>query len=460
MTSEYALAWVLPLFAGGGVWWLLHAPQRWRGDVLAGVGGGWIIGIVLVALAAGMLARTDPLHAVGRVAPWLAGIGALAWIGAALRCWRSPRRVVDAAPGEAGRGWRVLWWLLLALVLLRLAVLVDEAALRPLFAWDAWSAWAVRPKSWILLGRADDYVPMVDWLAAAPGPARTMLAWNYPELVAWIEVWFASGAGGWNEPRVNLAWAGALAAFAAALYGHARGLGVPPWLAMALVYALVSLPLIDAHVALAGYADLWVAVVLGLALLAWADWLVFRRPGRWLLAVLLAACLPAIKLEGAIWLLCFGLLVLLERVPPRWRRGVLGAAVLLVGGALAFGGFTVPVPGVGGIRFAWGRIDIPGVASYAMQWHPVGAAMLASLFTLPNWHLLWYLLPVVVLMRWPALRASAPARLLGGFVLLQLAALFVLFFMTSAAAWAEDFTSVNRLILQVVPGLFVFLAVL
>jgi hypothetical protein len=32
---------------------------------------------------------------------------------------------------------------------------------------------------------------------------------------------------------------------------------------------LVSLPLIDAHVALAGYADLWVAITLGLAVLAW-----------------------------------------------------------------------------------------------------------------------------------------------------------------------------------------------
>ncbi|MBN8728151.1 MAG: hypothetical protein J0H15_10700 [Xanthomonadales bacterium] len=460
MTIEYATAWLLPLFAGCGIWWLLHAPQRRSGDVLASLGGGWIVGILLAALAAGVLAREYPVNAVGRVGPWLAGVGVLAWLGAGLRLWRSRPCVPDPVPVRAGLGWRALGWLLLALVLLRLAVLVDEAALRPLFAWDAWSAWAVRPKSWILLGHADDYVPMVDWLASAPAPERTMLAWNYPELLAWIEVWFASGAGGWNEPLVNLAWAGALAAFAAALYGQARAFGLAPWMAMALVYALVSLPLIDAHVALAGYADLWVGVVLGLALLAWARWLVFRGPGQWLLAVLLAACLPAIKLDGAIWLLCFGLLVLLERLPPRWRWGTLGVAALLVLAGLALGGFTLPVPGVGGIRIAWGRIDIPGVATYVMQWHPVGAAMLASLFTLPNWHLLWYLLPVVVLLRLDALRRSAAARLLGLFVLLQVAALFVLFFMTSAAAWAEDFTSVNRLILQVVPGVFVFLAVL
>lgn len=460
MTIEYILAWLLPLFAGCGAWWLLHAPPRRPGDIASGLGCGWIIGIVMAALLSGMLAREDPAGALRSAGPWLAAFGVLAWIGAAIRVRGSPVGAADALRAGAGRGVRAVWWGLLALVVLRFATLADEAALRPLFAWDAWSAWAVRPKSWILLGRADDYVPMVDWLASAPRPVRTMLAWNYPELVAWIEVWFASGAGGWNEPLVNLAWPGALAAFATALYGHARTLGLAPWAAMALMYALVSVPLVDTHVVLAGYADIWLAVVLALAVLCWSRWLAFRDAGQWLLAVLLAACLPTIKLEGVIWLLCFGLLVLLERLPRRWRWGALGAGVLLVAVTLALGGVTLPVPGIGGIRLSWGRIDIPGVATYAMQWHPVGAAMLASLFTLPNWHLLWYLLPVVVLLRLNAIRRDEAACLLGLFVLLQAVALFVLFFLTSAAAWAEDFTSVNRLILQVVPGVFVFVAVL
>ena len=95
-----------------------------------------------------------------------------------------------------------------------------------------------------------------------------------------------------------------------------------------------------------------------------------------------------------------------------------------------------------------------------LGWHPVGGAMLASLFTLPNWHLLWYALPLLVAVRWRFLVNDRAARALGMLVLLQGFALFVLFFFTNAGEWATDFTSANRLILQLVPGVFVFAATL
>ena len=462
MASNYLLAWLLPLFTGAGLWWLAIGGRRFGGDIAASLGTGWLIGVFVAALCARWRAAGDTVHALELAAPWLIGLGVLAWAGAALRLHASAASL-PRSRGQGDRvagGWRVLWWLLLGLIVVRLLLLGEEAALRPVFPWDAWSAWAVKPKSWMLLGRADAYVPMVDWLAQPHAPLRTMAAWNYPELLAWIEVWFASGAGGWNEPLVDLAWCGALAAFALAGYGHARGLGLHAWQAMALVYALVSLPLVDAHVALAGYADLWMALTLGLAAFAWSRWLLWREPGQWLLAVALAACLPAIKLEGAVWLLAFAVVVVLDLLPARWRWRVAAAAVALLGLGLLLGGFGLPMPGLGRVGLAWGQVTIPGVATFALSWHAVGEALLSSLFTLPNWHLLWYVLPALVLLRWRALRRDHAAHLLGALVLLQLSFLFLLFFLTSAAAWAEDFTSSNRLILQMVPTLFVFAAVL
>jgi len=462
MRVDYVFAWLLPLFAGAGVCWLAGGAARFRGHPAAALGAGWIVGLMLVAACVRQTVQAGTPHAFSQALPWVVALAASAWALAGLRWWRArpgPPAAVVPAPRVA-TAWRFLWWLLLAMIVARLLLLGDEASLRPVFPWDAWSAWAIKPKTWMLLGHVEPYVPMSDWLANAPDATRTAATWNYPEWLAWIQLWFASAAGGWNEPLVDIAWCGALAAFALAAYGYWRGIGLAPCVAIALVYALVSLPLVDAHVALAGYADLWVALVLGLSTLAWSRWLLFRERGQWLLAAGLALCLPAIKLEGAIWLLAFSAVAVLDLLPARWRWKVAGMAVFAVALGLMLGGFSLPMLGLGWVRVAWGSVTIPGVATFELTWHTVGGAMLASLFTLPNWHLLWYLLPPLLLWRWRAMKHGHAARLLGVLVLLQALFLFVLFFFTSAAAWAADFTSSNRLILQVVPTVFVLVAVL
>lgn len=461
MRTDYVLAWLLPLIAGAGVC-RLAGGARLRGHWAAALGTGWIVGLMLVAACVQLTVSAGTTHAFAQAAPWLAALATLAWLLAGRRWWRA-RAVAIAAPAPAPRAttaMRLLWWWLLAMVVVRLLLLGDEAALRPVFPWDAWSAWAIKPKTWMLLGHAPAYVPMPEWLANAPDATRTATTWNYPELLARLQLWFASAAGGWNEPLVDIAWCGALAAFALAAYGSWRQIGLAPWLAMTLVYALVSLPLVDAHVALAGYADLWIAVVLGLATLAWSRWLLLRERGQWLLAIGLALCLPSIKLEGAIWLLAFCAVVVLDLLPARWRWKVVGAVVLAFALGLALGGFSLPMLGLGWVHVAWGSVTIPGIPPFELTWHAVGGAMLSSLFTLPNWHLLWYLLPLLLAWRWRTLARDHAARLLGMLVLLQALFLFLLFFFTSAAAWAADFTSANRLILQVVPTVFVFVAVL
>ncbi|MEP7043613.1 MAG: hypothetical protein ABI843_11160 [Dokdonella sp.] len=459
MRIDYLLAWLLPAFVGGGFCWLASARQRRGGEIAASLGMGWVGGLFVAAFALSWLGRADTTHALALTWPWLVALGVLGWAAGIARSLSARASPGNASP-DRGVWSRVLWWLLLVLILVRLLLLAEEAALRPLFPWDAWSAWAVKPKTWMLLGHFEPYVSMTKWLANPVAPTRSVATWNYPELLAWLQVWFASGAGGWNEPLVGLAWCGALAAFALAAYGYWRGFGLRPWLAITLVYLLVSLPLIDAHVALAGYADLWVAVILGLATLAWSRWMLFRERGHGLLAVAFALCLPAIKLEGAIWLLAFSAVFALDLLPSHWRRIIAAAAAAMIIVGLLFGGFVLPMLGLGWVHVAWESVTIPMIGKFELAWHPVGGAMLASLFTLPNWHLLWYVLPLLVALRWRALVRDHVARMLCLFVLLQLAFLFVLFYFTDAAAWANDFTSANRLILQIVPCVFVFAAVL
>jgi hypothetical protein len=447
----YIAAWVLPAFVGGGIWMALSGRAR-KADIPGAIGAGWLIGLFVAAGCARVAGFGDTTHAFSRALPWYVAIGVGAWIAAAARLRRMPAESlphIDATSTLL----RVMWWLVLAWIVFRFAVMGDEASLRPVFPWDAWSAWSTKPKAWFLAGHAEPYVSMLSWLASPDQLLRTAASWSYPELIAWVQLWFASAAGAWNEPLVDVTWCGALIAFALAAYGYWRALGLASWIALALVYGLVSLPLIDAHVALAGYADLWVALTLGLATLAWARWLVLREPRQLALATAIALCLPMIKLEGMVWFVAFCAVAAFDLVPPRRRRLALVCMVALLIVGVLVAGFAVNHAGG-----SW--IEIPSIGSFALAWHGVGAAMVASLFTLPNWHLLWYVVPVLLFVRRVRFRTDRAARMIGLMLLIDFGFLFALFFLTTASAWAQDFTSANRLILQLVPSVFVLAAVL
>jgi len=63
-------------------------------------------------------------------------------------------------------------------------------------------------------------------------------------------------------------------------------------------------------------------------------------------------------------------------------------------------------------------------------------------------------------LRWAAFARDRCARSLGALLVGCTLFLFVLFFFTDAAAWAENYTSANRLVLHIVPALFSLIAVL
>lgn len=458
MSIHYCLAWLLPWFAGYGICLALNRGRREAGDLVAALGMGMLVGVFLAAALARLLAAENTVAAYSRGAPWLAGIGLLAWT--AVYVYRERSRAPALIAKAGGAGWRLLWCLLLIAIVLRLGVIASETLLRPTFPWDAWSAWAVKPKAWFLLGHQVPYAPMSEWLARPDLDLRTSGIWDYPELLAWVQIWFASAAGDWNEPLINTVWVGVLGAIGLASYGQWRALGVRPGMAMLLVYGLMSLPLLDAHAALAGYADLWLAAALGMAILCWLRWIRQKNPGQLLLAAVFALSLPLIKLEGAVWLLILSVVVLLGMLSHRSRWIVFAVLVSAITIGIALGGFLMPIFGLGWIHLAWGQVTIPALGELDLHWRPVGSAMLSGLLTLPNWHLLWYLVPVVIALRWRVFRHDRCARSLGALLAGCAFFLFALFFFTDAAAWAENYTSANRLVLQIVPAMFSLLALL
>jgi len=444
VTAATLLAiWVATLLLGSGMWVAVAGWPRQAADRWCALGGGWIVG----AAACGMLVRVLAANALNAV-PTRAGlcaavIGALCWATA----WWA-RRSVDALPAPVPlvrRGDRLWIALLLALLAWHGWILFDDALLHPTLPWDAWAVWLGKAKAWVLAGRIDPSVSYEDWIGHPVAATRTGVAWMYPELIPWMAVWMAAGTH-WIEPLIGLLWFGLGAAMLLLHYGQWRALGVRPLAACAGTYVLGSIPLLDVHVTLGGYADLWIAAVLSMGAHAWLRWSCLgerRQLGIVAIAMLL---LPLIKLEGSVWSIILGLACVFRALPPhlRARRFLIGAGVLLlvVIACIALG---LPWTGVARRYLDTGRFfDLGQIGVSA-------ASLAAALWAQWNWNLLWFALPVALWWNRHRWWRSRMTRRLVAFVALPFVVMLGLFLFTSAARYAQSYSAVNRLLLQITP---------
>jgi hypothetical protein len=455
------LAWLAPWLFGMGTWVLACGWPRRHGEWCGALGGGWLLGMLLLGWLLwalhGVLTPVGCVHGLG---PWLLVAGVL-MIGAG---WQWRRGTVPVSTDAPLRGrWLALAVVLLALLILRTWWMYEEAVLPPVFPWDAWTAWSVKPKTWYLLDQWVRFVDYPQWLAGQDPHLYTNEVPAYPEWLGRIETWFAAGAGCWCDPAFTVLWPTLWLALLLTLYGMLRGLGTSALVAVLAIYALGSLPLLDVHGAMAGYADLWLAAFFALGMLHWLRWQREHAPGACVLALAMILSLPAIKVEGAVWMLLALMAMMLGLVPQRWRLRValigvaVGAALLI---ALLYAHLRVPVPGLGTIYVDRFGLHIPGLRPMRLGWHAVGPAALRSLLVVSNWHLLFYLAPILIIARWRQACAANGLGLLGLCLLGGLAFLFVLFFLTVAGIWADNFTSLGRLLLQAVPLLVCYVALL
>lgn len=361
----------------------------------------------------------------------------------ALGFWMS-RGVPWRKPGDASQlaGWRKFAYVvLLVLVTARLAGLGLEVLWQPLFPWDAWSQWATKARVWVEMGSMAPFVPPDIWLQT--NGVFTDRASHYPPAIPLLQAWTVFGLGRWDDALMNLPWLMAGIALALAFYGQARQWGVSPVFAMMFTYFLLSLPMLDTHIALAGYADLFLAATYGMAAFAFFHWVRSREVWQGAMALLLGAGCILIKQPGIGWALTF--------IPALWvalapRQGLIGVAVFSLAGlavALFFG--------VNGFNLLGYSLKFTYV--------PVWAPLWSNLMVQDNWHLLFYLAAAALLLSLP--RLFAPAyRAMTLVVAFALAFVFSIFFFTHVSMWVTDQTVVNRAILHLVPMLLFYVMVL
>jgi hypothetical protein len=349
-------------------------------------------------------------------------------------------------------------WLLIALaawIALHLLFVANEVLNQPVFPWDAWQTWIYRAKAWILSGELAEMVGPDQWATATSPGIYAVQGAEYPLLPSMIPYWAAMSLGRWSETLVNLPALLAGLAIGLALYGQCREAGMNPLISLAACYLLYSIPLFATHIALAGYADLWMAGFAGLGFLALMRGAISRQGFQTALGFLLLSLGLLVKNEGAVWLLAA--LLMQALVTFHWRTNLIAGLVLgvLVSASFALGVTHVELPLAGTLGVVDGRLDIPFIGRFALEVHDVRQAYLVNFFMMGSWNLLWLLVAaslfLAVIGRKPG--AASECRVGAVFIVIFLAPQLFIFGFTNQGAWADTYTAINRLPLHFLPAL-------
>ncbi len=340
--------------------------------------------------------------------------------------------------------------LAITIVALHFYYIVQQNQSLPLTPWDAWNGWIAKAKIWYYHGINESLVNRVNWLVT-DGNFTNPTA-HYPDALPLLYV-FNSGLFGWQETALNAIYPAMYVAFMLAFFGHLKQL-TDDFFALIAVVILATVPFINVHFALSGYADIWVAAILVLILLNAQHFL--SQPSIFVCFKIIALLLTLVmfKLESWVWLSIFVLTFGLCMVNPVKRKWLYLLAVVISIVWYLFDGFSVNMP-FGELVIAPNLIKIPALGSYGLAFVNTTSAWLEALFLSKNWHFLWYTIPFVMV---ACLRVSNKNSVVlpGLYLLFTVFFLYVLFYMTYASVFANDFTSSNRIVLHIVPSYVYF----
>jgi hypothetical protein len=432
-----------------------YNAQSENGDVVSVqpvlLGYGYLIGIQSTTFVIRLLDATGIRLSLLNISLPLVGITILGWVfRRRLSEKKSPSRHAFSAFRIPCNGRTLASAVFLGLILLRTVTLGIEVWTRPLFPWDAWTAWAQKSNVWFELRHLVPFVSPALWLKAGGESVFTGLAYDYPPTVPLIQVWSLLGLGHWDDALMNSPWLLCLISITLAFYGQARLWGIAPHICLGALYMLVSLPLLDAHVALAGYADLWMAGAYGLAAMAFLHWARSRDLRQGILALLMAVCAIQIKAEGIVWVLTLLPAMLLVVFRRRWLVVIGGSLLLAAVFLYVKGGFDIQIPFLGRVMIQGGKMALPGLGQIELGFSGVGYRFVEHMFFLGSWHLFWYFTIGILLLGLP--RIYRDKTLLVAYIVVGGCVFLVgfMFFFTEMALWAQQVTALNRILLHAV----------
>lgn len=428
--ASLALPWIAGALVVRALWRARPETPSW--PLVAGYG--YVAGALVATTAMRLLSIAGIRWSAATLAGAVAIVAiAAAWIGRRTSPAHGSGPGIRAELAAASPAMRAMFGLALALIVVRLAGLAVEVAVSPMRVYDAWAHWATKAIVWHDHGRIVPFVRGEAWLTAA-AEVYTDSNPGHPSAIPLLQAWTATFLAAWNESLVNLPWIAIAVALGFAFYAQARGVGASAPFAMVATWLLLSLPILDIHVASAGTADVFLGATFGMAAMATWRWTLAREaPMAWLAAIAAALGLY-VKAEGVLWMatLVPAVVVAIHR---RAGFALAGAVVAAALAYLAFGPDSVPLMG------------------YALRTKPINVlpSLRDHLLVFDNWHLGWYAVAAIAAWRWRELLSPRIAPMT--FTMLAgLSLIVVVYFFTPAAMGVANETLVNRMPLHLAPA--------
>ena len=246
-----------------------------------------------------------------------------------------------------------------------------------------------------------------------------------------------------------------------ALYGQCREHGLSIAASLISCYLLYSIPLFGTHLALAGYADIWMAGFTGLGFMALIRGASLRdEPGKsgfqLVLGLLMVMFGIWVKNEGAVWFLASLVMLILVTCRPRVTILMIVAAVMTTLFGFALGTTYIDIPLIGQLGIVDGRLAIPFIGKFVLEVHDIGHVYWKNFIKMGSWNLLWVGLAASLLLglKSPNIFSGDRARRAAlSFILIFLATQLFIFGFTDQGLWADTYTAINRLPLHFLPAL-------
>jgi hypothetical protein len=437
----------------GYVW--LHLLWR-SAHIAARVGYGYLLGIVFLAV---VLLGWNAIGLTLAFVPITLVLLFLALIPVFLHSLQPQAKYDDCNSNT--KPWQTwVWWLLSVVLVVRFSGLLHEDLLRPLYPWDAWVNWAPKAKVWFGVEELVPFVHYSQWPVSSLDIGAYSLgnpdASLYPPLVPLVQLWVALGVGEWRDNWINLPWVLCAVALALAFYGQLRLLMIPPLVSMLAAYMLLSVPYLNTHVALGGYADLWMAAFYCAAVMSLIGWSSTRSKTQLLLVILMGIGCILTKKPGLVWAITLIPGLLISIFPVRLSYLILLFLAIASGVLVTIHGVTFTLVDSQPFIFSADMIQIPGLGTFPIAYHSSFHYFVDNVFIRDNWHLLGWL--IAFILPTSIFFLNEKSSLFPTLITLLVGILFIFFVFSFTQHYqaAADSTTINRATFHLLPALFYF----